>query len=329
MKFLSAALALLVGTIAAEEDHCDHLLETEKAGFHCRPAPEDVPSQSFEIKIGDLETDLAILSVMVRAGETIELEILGNTAFQTNPTAGVVTTNERKLEWKVPDKPGRQCLTISGPDDTVTNLHAWVKTPWDQESKLGEYAIGKYVEANPKRPKKKIPLPDGFVKLGDESQHTLLTPHLRAEQFVSKQANSAPHFILFDHKLLIKLETIIEVITERGHKAEDLLIFSGFRTPAYNQSIGNKTVTSQHLYGTAADICIDADRDWQLDDLDGDGTSTNADVHELVKILEEAENRLPEELHGGMGFYEMKDHRTGFVHTDVRGVKVRWGFPGN
>lgn len=78
-----------------------------------------------------------------------------------------------------------------------------------------------------------------------------------------------------------------------------IAINSGYRTPAYNQSIGGKS-QSRHMCGQAADIRV------------RDHTPTNvADtIEDLIRS-----GRMRE---GGLGRY------SSFVHYDVRGSRARW-----
>jgi len=72
-------------------------------------------------------------------------------------------------------------------------------------------------------------------------------------------------------RLLLKLEMLLEEAKRLGLSVTTFQILSGCRTPYYNQSIGNETRYSRHLYGDAADIYVDEDGDGSMDDLDGDG----------------------------------------------------------
>ena len=51
-------------------------------------------------------------------------------------------------------------------------------------------------------------------------------------------------------------------------------VMSGFRTPRYNHSGGNtagRANLSRHMYGDAADVFVDNDRNGSMDDINGDG----------------------------------------------------------
>ena len=60
---------------------------------------------------------------------------------------------------------------------------------------------------------------------------------------------------------------------------------SGYRTPFYNERIGNVR-DSQHTAGTAADIFVDEKPDGRMDDLDRDGVVTRDDAVWLFKLVD-------------------------------------------
>ena len=98
---------------------------------------------------------------------------------------------------------------------------------------------------------------------------------------------------------------------------------SGYRTPWYNADIGNTTVYSQHLFGSAADIFVDADGDGRMDDLNGDSAVDTADARWLADLVEAVVAEQPS-LAGGMSVYPANAAHGPFVHIDVRGVRARW-----
>ena len=116
----------------------------------------------------------------------------------------------------------------------------------------------------------------------------MVSTNFRVREFAC-QDGSDPIFI--SEKLVKILQSI------RNHFGQPVTITSGFRTASHNgkKSVGG-SVTSQHLYGLAADIQVA-------------GVSP-ADVAEY------AESLLPNT--GGIGRY--KD----FTHIDVRAAKSRW-----
>jgi uncharacterized protein YcbK (DUF882 family) len=101
---------------------------------------------------------------------------------------------------------------------------------------------------------------------------------------------------------------------------------SGFRTPQYNHSGGNtagRANLSRHMYGDAADVYVDNNRDGQPDDITGDGRVTTADAERLAQAAEIVE-RQHRALVGGVGVYTACCGHGPFTHVDVRGFRARW-----
>ena len=143
-------------------------------------------------------------------------------------------------------------------------------------------------------------------------------------QFLCKQESDFPKFVVMNEALLLLLETILAEVRLRGFAVDTLGIISGYRTPYYNRRIGN-VANSRHVYGDALDFYIDQDGDGRMDDLNGDGARTRADVDLLFNLVEDVkaktENAL---LVGGVGRYYQTSRHGGFVHVDTRGYRARW-----
>lgn len=118
---------------------------------------------------------------------------------------------------------------------------------------------------------------DGNVKLSN---------NFKAKEFA---CNDGSDVIFVSPELVSILQKI------RDYFGKAVNINSGYRTPTYNKSVGGAS-QSQHLYGTAADICI-------------------AGV-EPKDVAAYAETLLFNT--GGIGIYNT------FVHVDVRKEKARW-----
>ena len=109
--------------------------------------------------------------------------------------------------------------------------------------------------------------------------------------------------VLIDTNLVAILQKI------RDHFGKAVTINSAYRNAAYNRKVGGVS-NSQHVKGTAADICIS-------------GVAP-------VEVAKYVEYMMPKK--GGIGVY------SGFVHVDVRTSRSRWtnygkenavsGFPG-
>lgn len=230
-------------------------------------------------------------------------------------------------QWSAPDTTGfysGRILCLDRPD--TMHLQIFVMTPRSAmvNESLEGYQIGRYPavalrDLDVYRP------PEGFIRVTAEDQHTRLTPHFTLGQFLCKQAGAFPRFVVLQERLLYKLEHLLQKVNEKGYACQTFAVMSGYRTPAYNRRIGNRKY-SQHCYGGAADIYIDADLDQVMDDLNRDGRRDYADAGALLQVVEwvsRAEWFAP--YIGGLARYRATRRHGPFVHVDVRGFSATWG----
>jgi hypothetical protein len=188
--------------------------------------------------------------------------------------------------------------------------------PFDEvrDGRLNGYRVGRY-------PPKTQPL--GFVEVTADNVRTKLSPHFELGQFLCKQPSGYPKYVVLSEPLILKLEQIVEALDRAGHDVDTLTVMSGYRTPFYNEGIGNVR-DSQHTAGTAADIFVDEKTDGRMDDLDRDGTITRDDALWLFRLVD-GMDRMPTALFkGGLGDYGSTGAHGPFVHVDVRGRLARW-----
>jgi hypothetical protein len=214
-------------------------------------------------------------------------------------------------------------LNVEGPTDQVA-FNAFVMTPFrNGEQILNQYRIGKY-QSRPLRGQARFLAPTGLIEVNDDTAPIAISPNFTLGDFASHQPGS-PRYMALDERLIIKLEMLLEALQEDGVEATTFTVMSGFRTPWYNASIGNKTRYSMHLYGRAADIFIDEDGDGRMDDLDGNGRTDRKDAEYLASFIADLRERAwYQPFLGGIGVYGPKPHRGPFVHVDVRGYAARW-----
>jgi hypothetical protein len=208
--------------------------------------------------------------------------------------------------------------------DSVT-LQAFVVVPYDRlrGELLNGYRIGRYPEQPPRGLAGNGP-PAGFVEVTRENEDVLVSPHFRLKQFLCKQPAGSRKYVVLNERLPLALEYALERVNAAGYRVTTFHILSGYRTPAYNRSLGNVRY-SEHQWGAAADIFIDEDGDGRMDDLNGDGRSDIRDAEVLYRLLDSAAAR-PEArgLIGGLGKYPSTAAHGPFVHVDVRDGKARW-----
>ena len=230
--------------------------------------------------------------------------------------------------FQSPSEPGLYPLRITREDTGMQmTLNCFVMVPFSsmKDGYLNGYRVGVYPDVD----KKKLPIykwPAGFVEVTPENCTTLVSPHFRLEQFLCKQEGGYPKYIVIRGLLLLKLEAILEEINRQGVAADSFHIMSGYRTPYYNQAIGNVKY-SRHVWGGAADIFIDENPvDNMMDDINGDGTINYKDARVIYDIIDALYGKKwYARFVGGLGNYKKTSHHGPFVHVDVRGFRARWG----
>jgi hypothetical protein len=187
---------------------------------------------------------------------------------------------------------------------------------------LDAYRIGSYPPARAGKPDEDPPR--GYVEVTPANQDERVSPHFTLGQFLCHQEGGPPRYLVLRERLLRKLEVLLEVVNEAGVRCDGFAVLSGYRTPYYNEKIGN-VAFSRHQWGDAADVYVDVDGNGRLDDLDGDGASGLGDALRLLAIFESAGGRPDlKGLEGGLGPYGPGVNRGPFVHVDSRGSRARW-----
>lgn len=287
-----------------------------------RPAaPPPAKAAGFAVRYRNVTSPDRVRALIVRPGETVTVEVRDRTAesgYVARPTAGrLVPVSAGRWAWTAPPAPGLYPIHVVAPDgrDSVT-LQAFVVVPYDrvQGELLNGYRIGRY----PRNP------PAGFVEVTRENADVLVSPHFRLKQFLCKQPAGSRKYVVLNERLLVALEYVLERVNAAGYRATTFHVMSGYRTPAYNRSIGNVRY-SQHQWGAAADIFIDENGDAVMDDLNGDGRSDIRDAEVLYRLIDAAAARPEAQgLIGGLGKYRSTAAHGPFVHVDVRDRKARW-----
>jgi hypothetical protein len=212
----------------------------------------------------------------------------------------------------------RLALIKSDQQREVEGLTLAVLVPFEEKEgvMLRGYRIGTYLAervAGRQRP------PQGFLEITPADVDLPITKHLRVGDFLNHdQKGIWPSYAAVNPKLLDKLELVIQEIARwHGDKAVtdiEIDVHSGFRTPEHNRRIRRAAGDSQHQYGDAADVAIDAN---------GDGKITAIDSRMVGLAVEIVELKHPD-LVGGLGIYTSGHSSTNYVHIDVRGRRARW-----
>lgn len=280
----------------------------------------------FEVQINDLKNNLSVMAYSVMPGEEVRIE--SKVSLSARAERGHLEKEKNHWLWIAPVKPGLYPIKLRKNGQFMT-LNMFVLRPASEirNGHLGKYHIGAYQKV-PFRGLAVYRAPKGFIEVTRENQETLVSPHLRLKQFLCKQQPGTwPKYMLLRPQLLHKLEAVLERVNKAGIRTDSLVIMSGYRTPWYNYSIGNRTSSSRHLYGGAADIFIDVNPvDGVMDDLNGDGKLNKADADYLYDLLEGwSDEPLWKRFIGGHASYGANAAHGPFVHIDARGYRARWG----
>jgi len=286
----------------------------------------------FAIRFKDEVSPFRVIGIFVLPEETLTLEALDidkTNKYALQASVGKVAEIAiNKWQWQAPKETGLYPVRIINLHsvDLIT-LNIFVMVPYNQLK--GEYLNGYLIGTYPPIPLELLPmykLPQGFIEVTKENEETLVAPHFKLKQFLCKQESGYPKYIVLKERLLLKLELILEKVNENGYRCDTFNIMSGYRTPYYNNAIGNVKY-SRHLWGGAADIFIDENpQDDMMDDLNRDGTIDYRDADVIYNIIDEMYGKsfyLP--FRGGLGRYHKTAFHGPFAHVDVRGFRARWG----
>jgi hypothetical protein len=337
-----ALAAALLGSIALTISHYRQRGATEDQHEAVSAAPDSalVPKPSvrkappgrvsFAVKFKEEVSPFPVLGMFVMPGEQVPIEVVfaDSTASYTADAGGgrLLRLGTNRWRWTAPEQKGLYPLWVRdlSSGETVT-LNGFVMIPMPSAPTISGFLVGRY-ESRPLREDPSYARPNGFVEVTQANRGALVAPHFTLGQFVSQQTRGFPSYLVLRERLLLKLEMLLEEVRSAGLPVSTFRILSGYRTPFYNRSIGNETRYSRHVYGDAADIYVDEDRDGKMDDLDGDGLVTLDDARTLASVLESLSQRSwYQPFEGGLGLYKANAAHGPFVHVDVRGHPARWG----
>jgi hypothetical protein len=285
------------------------------------PAPANARAR---LCFAGLESALPLISTSLLPGAALEIRLkaprgVAPESYAASVETGVLrTSGPGRWEWTAPAAPGHALIHFRRETEGAPELRlrVFVLRPWNGEAQLEGFRIGSYGEDA---------RPPGFIEVlpGDESLP--VSPNFRLGEFLGKQSDGPPRYLLLETRLLLELERILVRVRNAGLRVGTFRLLSGFRTPFYNRQIGNLTTRSRHGWGDAADVFIDEDGNGRMDDLDGDGRESIEDARRLYRLIEdEVDDRGERIFVGGLGLYGPKPHRGPFVHVDVRGRNARW-----
>ncbi len=282
-----------------------------------------VSAKSSSIKINSIPLDFELLSFSLLQGDTAYIEVNSSSSTIMIDSDGREHEFKNDYFWIAPHNSGIYSIHIENENEKYDVVFLVMKNMQQIENTPNDFIIGNY----PTKAYKNLAqyaAPKGMVEVTEENMNTYISQHFQLKDFLVKQQSGYPKYVIINTKLLYKLELIISKLKEKGYRVDHLHVMSGYRTPYYNAKIGNGK-SSRHIYGDAADIYLDNDRDNAMDDLNNDGKIDIKDARVLAVIVEEIEKENKYQwLIGGLGVYGGNGNHRGFIHVDTRGFKARW-----
>jgi hypothetical protein len=248
--------------------------------------------------------------------------------------AGIVDESGHEVVEQdvAPSQPGiyKLAVELDKARRPVSDLQLVTLVPFAEKKKerIGLYYLGSWPYESGGKPRSSAYAnPSGFIEVTRQNKDTPVSEHFALGQFLTKdQFDVWPKYLLLDENLLDKLELTVQELKAEGVRVDHVHVMSGFRTPRYNKSGGNtggRANLSRHMYGDAADVYVDNNRDGQPDDITGDGRVDTADAEKFAQAAEKVEARQPA-LVGGVGIYKACCGHGPFTHVDTRGYRARW-----
>lgn len=293
--------------------------------------PELLPDAEFSLKIDDIVVPYSTFSVFVLPNQEVDFEILYSQSAQgyqlSQDGKKIMPTSDNRWKWSPGSGEAHHKLVIAAVDGSEKMIiNAFVKVPAQEVDggMLNYYHIGPYPDETEIKNKDVYVVPDGFIEVTEDNLTMKVSPHFSLQEFISKQQSDFPKYLYLQSKLLLKLERIRQELNLQNIPVTNMVIMSGYRTPYYNKAIGNVQF-SRHVFGDAADIFIDNDGDYRMDDINKDGKQDRKDAELMASVVESLSKRESYKgLVGGLGIYGPKPHRGSFIHVDTRGLKARW-----
>ncbi len=265
-----------------------------------------MPGQTVEYPLDVRGDPTALAYSWVRVGDS-------TTVDAARPLAGA--------QVQTPARAGfyRLALVRGEKHRLVEGLTVAVLVPFQQKegAMLNGYRIGTYLAE--KISGNQEP-PDGFLEIREGDVGLAISKHLKVGDFLNHDSQETwPRYAAVSPRLLDKLELVIsELARWHGGSSSEvqlaLNVRSGFRAPDHNRRVRRAARDSQHQYGDAADVAIDAN---------GDGRYSAIDSRMVGLAVEIVELKHPN-LVGGLGIYTSGHARTTYVHIDARGKRARW-----
>lgn len=281
---------------------------------------DPVPSGScFAISVNGASLSNSLFVFTADPGETVTLSCADSLSWSI-PSLNVQGTG---TEFSVTLPRAHGIYTVTGSDSL--SVQQWsILVPLGsgqvRTATVNSFLLGFYGDGNTRDH-----LPDGgFIELWSDDYNTRISTHLTFADLLCHTEGEWPQYMVLDTRLVYKLEQVLEEVAVCYPEARVIHCISGFRTPAYNEAIGNETGFSLHLYGAAADIWIES---WPannlIDDLDRNKRIDVFDGEVIVQASRTLE-AAGEVAVGGASAYRWIPAHGPFVHIDTRGSAAVW-----
>jgi hypothetical protein len=263
-------------------------------------------------------------------GESLPVDTLPSGAVATFSSGASRPVAESSAVLNTPERTGIWSLAIAlgNAIRPITDFSVITLLPASEKKagRIGLYYIGNWPSGR-LSPKADYTPPGGFIEATPANQGTPLSDHFRLRDFFPHDQQSVwPKYIVVKMKLVDKLELVLDDLRSHGIRTDGVRVLSGFRTPQYNRGGGDprgRAALSRHMYGDAADIFIDNDRNGSMDDLNHDGRINIQDARVILQAVNRVEAAHPS-LIGGCGVYTGTSAHGPFTHIDTRGYPARW-----
>ncbi|MBU4486699.1 MAG: hypothetical protein KKD38_07195 [Candidatus Delongbacteria bacterium] len=280
---------------------------------------------NFRVVVNKEKNDLKIFSIFVMPGNNFDLKVLSREHITVQFNNNLLLPKKGVYSIIAPKNKGNYDLLLVDSQSDSMLINVFVKVPLSK--KKGEYLNGYRIGNYPLKPLSNDPVyekPKGLIEVTEKNKDMKLSPNFALSDFVCKQESDFPKYIIIKERLLLKLEYILELLRNKNIGISKFKFISAYRTPYYNKSIGN-VAYSRHIYGGAADICIDEDNNGRMDDINKDGILDHKDAVYFYQLIEEQTNdRSYLDFIGGLGLYKRNEAHPSFIHVDTRGFKARW-----
>jgi hypothetical protein len=274
---------------------------------------------AFLISVNGIPLKPHMMAFSVSAADEVSLSFTDSLTWSV--PAFSLTGTGREFQFTVPRTHGVFTVTAMN----STSVQEWMMiVPLDaaqmRTASLNSFPVGFYGDGNTRDDLPRT----GFIELWPNTFNARVSTHMTFSDFLGHTEGAWPQYMVLDLRLVHKLECVLEEVSEYYPEARGIHCISGFRTPAYNASIGNETGYSLHLYGAAADIWIEG---WPENDLIDDlDRNKRIDVYDAEFIVEAA-RRLEasgEVTVGGASAYRWIPAHGPFTHIDTRGSAAVW-----